>query len=66
MDFKKEVFRVLPTNEKNDDFIIIVGEHLATEKHFKTKEDAYLYLDTPKWDTILALVGEMLNIKDKK
>ena len=33
---------------------------LATELHFKTKEDALTYIDEPKWDTIVALCGEMI------
>ena len=56
----KDLFVVRPTNEEQNDFIITVGQHLATELHFKTKEDAMTYIDEPKWDTIAALCGEMI------
>ena len=56
----KNLFVVRPTNEEQNDFIITVGQHLATELHFKTKEDALAYIDEPKWDTIAALCGEMI------
>ena len=56
----KDVFVVRATNEENNDFIITIGKHLATEKKFKTKEEALKYIDTPQWDTIVALCGEMI------
>lgn len=59
----KDLFVVRPTNEEQNDFIITVGQHLATELHFKTKEDALAYIDEPKWDTIVALCGEMIEAK---
>ena len=58
----KELFQIRPTNEEQNDFIITVGQHLATEIHFKTREEAEQYKDTPKWDMILAIVAEMFEI----
>lgn len=58
-----ELFKIRPTNEEQNDFIITVGQHLATEQHFATREEAEEYRDTPKWDTILAMVAEMLTIQ---
>ena len=40
----------------------MVGQHLATEQHFKTREEAEQYIDTPQWDMILAFVAEILEI----
>lgn len=62
----KDVFVVRPTNEEQNDFIITVGKHLATEKHFKNREDAEIYIETPKWDMILAMLAEMLTIYDEE
>ena len=59
---KEDIFLIMPTNEEQNDFIIIVGRHLATKKHFKTKEEAEKYLDETHWDTILALIGETIEI----
>ena len=59
----KELFQIRPTNEEQNDFIITVGQHLATEQHFATREEAEEYRDTPKWDMILAMVAEMQTIQ---
>lgn len=61
----KELFVVRPTNEEQNDFIITVGQHLATEKHFPTKEEAEKYKDIPQWDTTLAMVAEMFRIHEE-
>ena len=45
----KELFIVRPTNEEQNDFVIIIGKHLATEEHFKTREEAETYKENPRW-----------------
>ena len=60
-----ELFKVRPTNEEQNDFIATVGEHLATEIHFKTREEAEKYIETPQWDMILAVVAEMFDIHEE-
>ena len=66
----KELFQIRPTNEEQNDFIITVGNHLATEQHFATREEAEIYRETPKWEMIIAIVAEMFeihtNIEHKK
>ena len=62
MNVKKELFQIRPTNEEQNDFIITVGQHLATKEHFRSKEEAEQYRDTPQWDMILAMVAEMIEI----
>lgn len=57
-----ELFKIRTINEEQNDFIITIGQHLATEQHFKTREEAEQYRDTPQWDTILAFVAEMFEI----
>lgn len=61
----KELFVVRCTNEEQNDFIITVGQHLATEKHFPTREEAEKYKDAPQWDTTLAMVSEMFRIHEE-
>ena len=58
----KDLFKIRPTNEEQNDYIATVGQHLATERHFKTREEAEKYINHPQWDTILAVVAEMLEI----
>lgn len=60
-----ELFRISPTNEEQNDFIITIGKHLATEQHFKTREEAEKYRDTAQWDMILAMVAEMFDIHEE-
>lgn len=60
----KELFQIRPTNEEQNDYIITVGQHLATEQHFATIEEAKAYRDTPQWDMILAMVAEMFTIHE--
>lgn len=57
-----ELFDIRPINEEQNDFIITIGQHLATEQHFKTREEAKQYRDTPRWETIIAFVAEMFEI----
>jgi hypothetical protein len=59
----EELFKIRPTNEEQNDFIITVGQHLATEQHFNTREEAEKYTNTPQWDMILAMVAEMFQIQ---
>lgn len=61
----KELFQISPINEEQNDFIITVGKHLATEKHFPTREEAEAYREAPQWDTVLALVSEMFIIHEE-
>lgn len=61
----EELFVIRPTNEEQNDFIITVGQHLATEQHFATIEEAETYKDTPKWDMIIAMVAEMFTIHEE-
>lgn len=62
----KDLFIVRPTNEEQNDFVIIIGKHLATEEHFETKEKAEEYKENPKWDMIFALCAEMIDMNNEK
>lgn len=61
----KELFKISPINEEQNEFIITVGRHLATEKHFPTREEAEKYRETPQWDTVLAMVSEIFVIHEE-
>ena len=61
----KELFEIRPTNEEQNNFIITVGQHLATEQHFATREEAEEYRNTPRWETIIAIVAEMIETYTK-
>lgn len=61
----KGLFRIHPTNEERNDFMITVGKHLATEKHFKTEEEAAEYIEKKEWDLIFALIAEMIESNEQ-
>ena len=42
------LFKIRPTNEEGNNFIITVGTHLATEMHFETKEEAKAFITKPR------------------
>lgn len=61
-----KIFRVRTLNEEQSEFIVTVGNHLATEKHFSNEEDAEKYISEKNWDMIVALVAEMIEISKNK
>lgn len=61
-----DIFTVMPANEEKTEWGIVVGRSLATTKKFKTKGEALAYLDTPKWDTVLALCSELVTYEREK
>lgn len=62
----EELFVIRPTNEEQNDYIITIGDFLATNKHFTSHESAREYMATPKWDMILAIVGGIINMHELK
>lgn len=58
------LFKIRPTNEEGNDYVITIGNHLATENHFKTKREANAFIKHPKWETILALISEIMQIHE--
>lgn len=61
----KNVIAVRPTNEEGNKWFMTVGKHKASEKIFDTKEEAIEYANKPHWDTLIAVVAEMLEIHDE-
>lgn len=57
-----DIFKIRALNEEQNDFIITIGNHLATERHFKTIEEAKKYIKCKNWDMIFALIAEMIEI----
>ena len=62
----RNIFIVRPINEEENDYIITIGRHLATEKHFKTRGEAEEYKSNVQWDMIVALIAEMMDVKETK
>lgn len=63
---EKEIFAVRPLNEERTEFAIIVGNHLASKLTFASEKEAWDYVKRPKWDTVFALIAEMIEIALEK
>lgn len=59
-------FIIRPTNQECNDFIITIGQHLATEQHFTSREEAEEYMKEPKWDMIIAMLGVLESTRETK
>lgn len=63
---KDNIFKTRPINQECSKFIITIGNHLATNKTFDSREAADEYKKEIHWDMILALVAEMNYEFEKK
>lgn len=64
-----EVFVVRPTNTEENDFMITIGNRLATTKRFKTARNAQLFINKKPWELIATLVfacNEMIKIQENE
>lgn len=52
----KDVFRVLPTTQKENEFMIVIGKHLATTKKFPTREAAEEVINSIDWNLVAAMI----------
>ena len=55
MDYRS-IFVVRPLDAEEKEYVITIGNHLATEKRFKTKADARRCIDDKNWDLIASLI----------
>lgn len=51
-----EAFIVRPTNQGENEFMITIGNHLATEEKFPTKEAAEERINQTDWNLVAAMV----------
>lgn len=69
-EFKwEEVFVVRPTNTEENDFMITIGNRLATKKRFRTAKAAQLFINKKPWELIATLVfacNEMIKIQENE
>lgn len=61
----EELFVIRPTNEEQNDFVITIGDFLATNKHFTSRESAKEYIDKPQWDMIFSIVGGAIKMHEE-
>lgn len=59
----ESIFVIRAKNEENNEFIITIGNHLATEQVFNSREDAQKAIRNKDWNLIAALVASMVESK---
>jgi hypothetical protein len=52
----KEAFIIRPTDTDENEFMITIGNHLATEEKFKSRKAAEIRINKTDWNLVAALV----------
>ena len=52
----KEAFIVRPTDTNENEFMITIGNHLATEEKFKSRKAAEMRINKTDWNLVAAMV----------
>jgi hypothetical protein len=52
----KDVFKVLPTTQEENEYIIVIGKHLATTEKFPTREAAENAINSINWNLVTAMI----------
>jgi hypothetical protein len=51
----KEAFVIRPTDTEETEFMITIGNHLATEEKFKTRKAAEMRINKTDWNLVAAM-----------
>lgn len=64
----KDLFQIIrtTTHEEQEEYVIVIGKHLATEVKFSTREEAEEFIESKDYDLIWALIAALINAKDVK
>lgn len=62
----KEVFKVRPCNAEESEWVITIGNHLATEKKFRSAKAAQQEVEAKPWDLIVSIVFACIEAKEKE
>lgn len=52
----KDVFKVLPTTQEENEYMIVIGKHLATTEKFPTREAAENAINSINWNLVAAMI----------
>lgn len=55
-----DAFVIRALNEENNDFIITLGNHLATPEHFKSYDEAENSINAVDWNLVASLVMSLI------
>ena len=52
----RDVFKVLPTSTEEKEYMIVIGNHLATNEKFPTREAAEERINSIDWNLIYSMI----------
>ena len=52
----KDVFKVLPTTQEEKEYMIVIGNHLATTEKFPTREAAEERINAVDWNLVATMI----------
>ena len=52
----KEAFIIRPTDTNENEFMITIGNHLATEEKFKSRKAAEMRINKTDWNLVAAMI----------
>lgn len=52
----RDVFKVLPTTKEENEYMIVIGKHLATTEKFPTREAAEKRINSIDWNLVSAMI----------
>lgn len=52
----RDVFKVLPTTQEENEYMIVIGKHLATTEKFPTREAAEEKINSVDWNLVAAMI----------
>lgn len=51
-----DAFKVLPTTQEENEYMIVIGKHLATTEKFPTREAAEERINSVDWNLVTAII----------
>ena len=52
----RDVFKILPTTKEENEYMIVIGKHLATTEKFPTREAAEKRINSVDWNLVTAMI----------
>lgn len=52
----KDVFKVLPTTQEEKEYMIVIGNHLATTETFPTRKAAEERINSTDWNLVASMI----------
>ena len=52
----RDVFKILPTSTEENEFMIVIGKHLATTEKFPTRKAAEERINSVDWNLVTAMI----------